>query len=186
MVPHDPPTGEVGFVVSGKGVDFPMSTDLPAVIPAHPGDTWFAAVRAAAGTQRRCRSRSATSAESTQAVSFGVYHVGDEDAFYVRWNGGGGVRDPLARDPCAVVRDIAEGVVSRDAARELYGVVVAPDGSLDVDATKQRRIAMRGEEAARTSRRSLRRQALVTQCARTGSVPETTNRRSSASAFVNG
>jgi hypothetical protein len=55
------------------------------------------------------------------------------------------VRDPLLRDPHAVERDIAEGVVSTDSARSLYGVVFAADGSIDLDATQLCRIAMRGE-----------------------------------------
>jgi N-methylhydantoinase B len=38
--------------------------------------------------------------------------------------GGGGVGDPRERDPQAVLRDVVDGYVSRDAARRLYGVTV--------------------------------------------------------------
>jgi N-methylhydantoinase B len=38
--------------------------------------------------------------------------------------GGGGVGDPRARDPQAVLRDVVDGYVSLEAARELYGVVI--------------------------------------------------------------
>ena len=37
MVPHDAPTGEVGFVISGKGIDFPMSHGLAGGYPGAPG-----------------------------------------------------------------------------------------------------------------------------------------------------
>ena len=37
MVPHDAPTGELGFVISGKGVDFPMSHGLAGGYPGIPG-----------------------------------------------------------------------------------------------------------------------------------------------------
>jgi N-methylhydantoinase B len=36
--------------------------------------------------------------------------------------GGGGVGDPRERDPQAVLRDVVDGYVSIEAARELYGV----------------------------------------------------------------
>jgi hypothetical protein len=80
-----------------------------------------------------------------EAASFGVYHVHREDTFYVNWNGAGGVRDPLDRDPHAVERDMAEGVVSVTAARQLYGVVVLDDGVIDHEATAALRNTMRRE-----------------------------------------
>ena len=84
-------------------------------------------------------------AERTSVVSFGVYHVHNEDVFYVRWNGAGGLGDPLGRDPQAVARDVAEGVVSPLAARELYGVICAPSGEVDVDATRRQRDELRAD-----------------------------------------
>jgi len=42
--------------------------------------------------------------------------------------GGGGYGDPLWRDPHKVLRDARDGVVSLDAAREVYGVAIAKDG----------------------------------------------------------
>jgi len=81
-------------------------------------------------------------------VSFGVYRVRNEDVFYVRWNGGGGVRDPLARDVDAVARDVAEGVVSNTAARDLFGVIVSDGGRVDAAATEEKRNALRKSRAA--------------------------------------
>jgi N-methylhydantoinase B len=50
--------------------------------------------------------------------------------------GGGGFGDPHERDPEAVLTDVRAGVVSRDAARQRYGVVLDDDASsVDRDAT---------------------------------------------------
>ncbi|MBI2955611.1 MAG: hydantoinase B/oxoprolinase family protein [Chloroflexi bacterium] len=40
--------------------------------------------------------------------------------------GGGGYGSPLERDPLAVLEDVRNGLVSREVAREVYGVVVRP------------------------------------------------------------
>jgi len=58
--------------------------------------------------------------------------------------GGGGFGDPMRRDPVLVARDVALGYVSRDAARDDYGVVIRDDGSVDrapTEAQRKRRSA---------------------------------------------
>jgi N-methylhydantoinase B len=57
----------------------------------------------------------------------------------VRTGGGGGWGDPLERDPELVRRDVAEELVSVEAARRDYGVVITRDGQIDVAATKEAR-----------------------------------------------
>ena len=42
-----------------------------------------------------------------EPVSWGVFPLMGKDALYVRWNGGGGIGDPLERDPEAVARGCA-------------------------------------------------------------------------------
>lgn len=49
--------------------------------------------------------------------------------------GGGGYGNPLDRDPWRVERDVRDGVVSRQAAREQYAVALDDDGSLDLPVT---------------------------------------------------
>src|SRR5439155_1716748 len=49
----------------------------------------------------------------------------------VRTGGGGGWGDPLERVAAMVVEDVAEGLISRQAARKLYGVVLRGNMSLD-------------------------------------------------------
>ena len=48
---------------------------------------------------------------------------------------GGGYGPPREREPAAVARDVADGLVSVETARERYGVAVAADGTLDAAAT---------------------------------------------------
>lgn len=55
---------------------------------------------------------------------------------------GGGFGDPLLRDPEAVREDHRLGIVTRKAALETYGVVLAEDGALDRAATEARREKM--------------------------------------------
>ena len=49
--------------------------------------------------------------------------------------------DPFEREPEAVAEDVLDEKVSVAAARELYGVVVAHDGSVDAAATDDLRRA---------------------------------------------
>ncbi|WP_255152231.1 hydantoinase B/oxoprolinase family protein [Halorarius halobius] len=58
------------------------------------------------------------------------------------WNrsgGGGGYGDPYERPPEAVRADVVDGYVTREAAREEYGVVLDADGTVDETATRDRR-----------------------------------------------
>jgi N-methylhydantoinase B len=61
------------------------------------------------------------------------------DAFRMLSGGGGGFGDPRTRDAELVAFDVAEGYVSVEAAERDYGVVVAPDGTLDAAATARLR-----------------------------------------------
>jgi N-methylhydantoinase B len=54
--------------------------------------------------------------------------------------GGGGYGDPLDRDPAAVAKDVADGLVTTVEAHDEYGVVLV-NGGLDVAATERRRDA---------------------------------------------
>ena len=44
--------------------------------------------------------------------------------------GGGGWGDPFTRPPAFVLRDVRDGVLSRDAAERDYGVALSVDGTL--------------------------------------------------------
>jgi N-methylhydantoinase B len=63
----------------------------------------------------------------------------------LRLAGGSGFGDPFDRDPDAVLSDVLDGLVSREAAENIYGVVLSADGSaVDVAATTARRPSKNG------------------------------------------
>jgi N-methylhydantoinase B len=53
----------------------------------------------------------------------------------VQTPGGGGTASPLERDPERVAADVAQGKISVERARAVYGVVVDPATGLDAAAT---------------------------------------------------
>ncbi|MBS0246878.1 MAG: hydantoinase B/oxoprolinase family protein [Proteobacteria bacterium] len=65
------------------------------------------------------------------------------DAYILRSGGGGGYGTPLERDVASVERDVRCGYVTRDQAERDYGVAFAKDGSIDVEATAERRADMK-------------------------------------------
>lgn len=84
-----------------------------------------------------------------QEVEYAVKSTGllleEGSSISFRTAGGGGWGDPLDRAPARVLEDVLDGLVSHEAARESYGVVIA-DGRLDDAAT----VALR--EQQRSSR----------------------------------
>ncbi len=74
----------------------------------------------------------------------GSFPITPDDLFEVTWQGGGGLGDPLDRDPADVLADVRYGVVSVESARETYGVVLAESGeAVDAAATTAARRAVR-------------------------------------------
>jgi N-methylhydantoinase B len=71
------------------------------------------------------------------------HHVEERAMVMIRSAGGGGYGDPLERDPERVAADVEEGYVSEQAARQLYGVVLRPDGSVDATASERARRRLR-------------------------------------------
>ena len=72
----------------------------------------------------------------------------------VRTGGGGGWGDPLERDAALVAADAAEGLISRRAAHELYGVVLRGSMSLDESATQRLRDRLRSRRKVRPAKRA--------------------------------
>src|SRR5581483_11887851 len=75
-------------------------------------------------------------------ISWGVFPLMGDDALYVRWNGGGGIGDPLDRPAAKVAADIDAGLISERAGAEIYGVV-RNGRALDEAATRAKRSALR-------------------------------------------
>ncbi len=69
----------------------------------------------------------------------------DQDYHEATPSAGGGWGDPIEREAQLVADDVRVNAVSHDAARDIYGVVVGEDFSVDAKATDARRSAMRAE-----------------------------------------
>jgi N-methylhydantoinase B len=76
--------------------------------------------------------------------SKGQQTIAKHESVLIEMPGGGGLGDPLDRDPAAVADDVHLGMVSLAAASNDYGVVLRDDNSVDHEATT----------AARRSRRA--------------------------------
>ncbi len=61
------------------------------------------------------------------------------DTIRLELPGGGGHGEPRRRDPELVAADVADGLISTRSAEQDYGVVLAPDGSVDREATGRAR-----------------------------------------------
>ncbi|MGE3065031.1 MAG: hydantoinase B/oxoprolinase family protein [Hyphomicrobiaceae bacterium] len=74
--------------------------------------------------------------------------IGPGDRVEVMTPGGGGYGPARERDPALVARDVARGTYSREAAADLWGVVLDAGGGVDAAATAGRRAAMTADMTA--------------------------------------
>jgi N-methylhydantoinase B len=147
FAPHETGGNPMGVVLFGKGTRAPMSLGL---FGGYPGCNVEYSQYRDANIGDVPESVDAIDAGEHQDSSWGHVELGERDIQYVRFMGGGGYGDPIDRDPQAVVRDVLDGLVSEQMAREIYGVIVDAGGaSIDVDATRRRRLEIRAERLGR-------------------------------------
>jgi N-methylhydantoinase B len=80
------------------------------------------------------------------------FDLGRNDILYMRMASGGGYGDPLEREPQQVLRDVDEGIVSREEARSIYGVEIEGENpTLNATATEMRRVALRKQRLKKTT-----------------------------------
>jgi len=80
------------------------------------------------------------------------FDLGRNDILYMRMASGGGYGDPLEREPQQVLRDVDEGIVSREEARSIYGVEIEGENpTLNPPATEMRRAALRKQRLKKTT-----------------------------------
>jgi len=80
----------------------------------------------------------------------GLTRLRPGDVFETSWQGGGGLGDPLDRDPERVAQDCRIGHYTRRFAEQIFGVILAPDDSADAAATAARRNTLRCQRLADT------------------------------------
>ncbi len=77
-------------------------------------------------------------------ISFGTVDITGDDILYIHGCGGGGYGDPLDREPELVLKDVLQGLVTNEPARDIYGVVIDLENErVDVEATNKQRLALR-------------------------------------------
>lgn len=86
--------------------------------------------------------------EKWESVDVSFHPVPADTQAIIRTAGGGGWGDPLERDPEKVYSDVLEGLVSIEAAKTEYGVVLNPGSGenihdLDLEATRETRTLMK-------------------------------------------
>ncbi len=126
--------GGVGMIrkvrLLGEEASYSVLSDR-AVIPPYgvlgggPGQPYHLSVDTAQG-------RHVTFETPGKVTGFPIYQ---DDVVVMRSSGGGGYGDPLDRPPEQVLADVLMGYVSRDRARDGYGVVITEPGIVDEAAT---------------------------------------------------
>jgi N-methylhydantoinase B len=125
IMPHDAPDGGIRYVVSGKGQKHAMTDGLAGGYPgARNRYVWIHRERGGSNAPPFMAYSFGELSGTREDVSWGVYPLMGEDVLYVGWNGGGGYLDPIERDPHAVLNDVRARLVSREAARRIYGTVI--------------------------------------------------------------
>ena len=127
-----PARGGVGQImeIAGKGdLEFAVNATFDRIANAPKGRD--GGLAGAAGVV------SLTSGPHLRTKGFQI--IPDGDRLLLQMPGGGGMGDPLDRDPALVARDVRDGLVSVADAAAQYKVVVSTDGVLDQAGTDKMR-----------------------------------------------
>jgi N-methylhydantoinase B len=100
-----------------------------------------------AGKPSGQQKRTATG-ELVELDAVGSLVLADQERVIGYYGGGGGYGPPFERDPQLVRRDVEEGWITSERAREVYGVELDPHGRVDLDATRLRREEQGGPDGA--------------------------------------
>jgi N-methylhydantoinase B len=132
--------GTIESTQFGQGVEHPSS---PGVLGGEPGSVnLYLCVRG--GAKVGALSLEELDGEGEVLAAKGTVPLAPEDVFIHAYAGGGGLGDPLEREPELVFADVRAGTVSVAGAERDYAVVVTGSGNaqaLDAEATT----ALRGE-----------------------------------------
>lgn len=140
FAPNLPAGGELGITLFGKGTRAPMSL---GIFGGYPGSNVRYSTFLDANAEDLPASLEQIESAQRSDRFWGSVELRPQDIQFVRFMGGGGYGDPLDREPERVARDVADGLVSSEAADQIYGVVLAA-GAVEAEATAARRLQLRG------------------------------------------
>ncbi len=136
--------GVVGLKNSGQGI-FGGYPGAPAVVELSKGTKLRELITEGAPLDRRD-----DLGGQTNSLPYCNFELTENDVLYTRQSSGGGYGDPLERDAQMVLQDVVLGLVSTEAAREVYGVVIDQD-DIDTGATERLRSEMRAARVERSA-----------------------------------
>jgi N-methylhydantoinase B len=148
---HDTPARQMNLTVSSTGKAFPQATGMSGGYPANTAyDVMFRNSTLRDQLQRTGLPRKLSEIDGQpEFIQVAVDSYMDwDDVYYTHWQGGGGYGDPLMREPASVAKDVAEGKVTPQAAREVYGVILIKDLRADEEATRLCRQEFRSTRGA--------------------------------------
>ncbi len=140
-----PDSGGAGLHRGGNGIHMTYRFLASGTISIH-DDRWFVPPWGVNGGEpgKRARKILEKADGSTHIIGNKVEDVhvdADDQLHFITW-GGGGWGDPLERDPALVGKEITQGLVTPEGARD-YGVVANAKGHVDMAATEALRTQMR-------------------------------------------
>jgi N-methylhydantoinase B len=136
--------GVVGLKNSGQGI-FGGYPGAPAVVELSKGTRLRELIAQGVALDRR-----QDLGGQVTSLPYCNFELTEHDVLYTRQSSGGGYGDPLERDSQMVLKDIVVGLVSVEAARDVYGVVVYENAQeVDDAATERLRSKMRTARVGR-------------------------------------
>lgn len=152
FIPYDSPAEGVHLVVSANGKAVPQAPGLAGGYPA--ATQWDVLVRDSSVRRQFAEGTIPTRLEDLGGNPETLpphleTDLDADDVYFTHWQGGGGLGDPLLREPQAVAHDIALGKVSRQAAEQVYGVLLADQvgSGVDLEGTERLRHRLRRQRA---------------------------------------
>ena len=141
LVPHGTSL-PMGLVLASAGKAVSQNSGLSGGYPGNSGRETI--IRSSGLQEMLAKGRIPSAIDQLDGTAeicpcYGRTYLAPGDVFEMHWQGGGGYGDPLFREPDAVAKDVRDGYVSADAARELYGVVLDDAVEVDTSATDARR-----------------------------------------------
>jgi N-methylhydantoinase B len=141
----EPDSGGAGLHRGGNGIHMTYRFLSAGTISIH-DDRWFVPPWGVNGGEPGKRARKILEKASGEQIIIGnkVEDIDvqvDDQLHFITW-GGGGWGDALERDPALVAKEITQGLVTPEGARD-YGVVVDAKGVVDAAATEKLRTEMR-------------------------------------------
>ena len=143
---HDAPEGKIKIIAfgvaglrnSGQGLfgGYPAAPSLLMLLE----DSKLADLIA----QRKYPSDMTDLGGHSRLLPYSELELRKDDVLYIRAASGGGYGDPLEREPRLVSEDVRNGLVSRETAEQVYGVVMDESAqTADLSKTQELRIQLR-------------------------------------------